>query len=83
MERGEAVLPDCRKMPGCSVSFMLLESVGMCFCVPEHQPVTGDFGENGSGRNAGFCFVSTDDCAVRIVEPEPVSPIYEEVGGHH
>ena len=82
MQRAGAVPGECREMGGGSVPFVCRKSVrGMLWAGCAHQTVARDLGEDRCGADARLTLVSANDGTVRVVKPEFVASIDEEIRG--
>ena len=75
-----SILPDFLNVQRCSVPLVDAEAECRKFrIVRSHEPITCDFRNDRCCGDRRFRFISSDDGTVRIVEPEPVSAVDEEV----
>ena len=78
MDRGWPVLFEGRFMGGGRISLVSRKSIaGEFFVQLHHHPVSMNFGENGSSRNAGFAGISPDDSGLIALQIGNGTSVYQ------
>lgn len=82
MKHAGSVRANGLEVHGYAVSLVYVEAVaGESFMILDHETVSGDFGDDRSCGDAGFRLISADDGAVRLIEPEFVAAVDQEICG--